>query len=137
MLAQNFMTAADLGLDDDEHAALVTVLGMLERGELHHTRAKDIIPTGEKPVAFTGNFNMEYWTMNTQNCGTVCCIGGSAELIGGLDHDRLFNKMNYLPKLGELFLLVGNDDGITPAQAGIALRNYLTTGDPRWNEARA
>ena len=39
MLAQNFLTPSDLKIKDDLHAALIQVLGMLERGELIHARS--------------------------------------------------------------------------------------------------
>jgi hypothetical protein len=134
MLAQNFMTAADLGLADEEQAALVALLGMLERGELHHVPLSDVSTLGDIPENFTGGFNMEYWAVDTPNCGSVCCIGGSAEMIGGLRHDQLFNKMDALPALDDLFMPDADMDAITPAQAAMALRNYLTTGQARWSE---
>jgi hypothetical protein len=42
--------------------------------------------------------------------------------------------------LSELIRLTqarGSGGEITPAQAAVALRNYLTHGDPRWDEAMA
>jgi hypothetical protein len=133
MLAQNFMTAADLGLEPEEKAALVTLLGMLERGELVHVPNEDVIPMGVAKK-FTGGFNMGVWKAETENCGSVCCIGGSAELVGGLREDQLFGRAHGNPDLEELFFPGGFLGKITVPQAASALRNYLTTRHASWSE---
>lgn len=141
MLAQNFKTAADLGLLVEEFDALAKVLGMLEREELekrpskgfHHTRE------GEGTKNFAPKFfNMRFFA-GAGSCGTVACICGWAEHVGRLKFFQLMQKRMDLPKLNELFDPTGSyaSDQIEPRHAAIALRNYLTHGEPRWDEAMA
>lgn len=70
-----FLTAEALGIDPNEHQALVAVLGKLERGELRHA------PLLEETTDEFGDacgFNMAQWS-----CGTVMCIGGWVEHLLG------------------------------------------------------
>lgn len=131
MLAQNFKTAEDLGLASDQHAALVKVLGMLDRQELRHVQVRlpdhHLIHATEKHA-----FNMCVW----DGCGTAHCIGGWAEKVSGVS----FGRRKHTPQLFDLFYpplsLVGYDYScITTQQAAYALRSYLTTGDSRWEDA--
>lgn len=126
MLAQNFKTPADLGITAAEFDALVKVLGMLERGELTHDHWDcPSVPNG---------FSMIEYITETQ-CGTVACIAGWADKIADTTFAsrHLFN----LPRaLDELFSGPTRGDA-SPSQAAIALRNYLTHGEPRWDEALA
>src|SRR5438477_12156447 len=78
MLAQNFKTPNDLMITGAQFSALLTVLGMLERGE---------IPYESKPCEIGGlreilplHFNLAHW-----RCGTAACIGGWAEYVGKVD----------------------------------------------------
>ncbi len=139
MLAQNFKTAEDLGIQDEELAALITVLGMLERGELKHV--PDDSSRGAFPVypqhAKVGMFNMNWWS-NAVDCGTVCCIGGTVEAIM---KKYLSDGSSRNPHLRKLFY-PGNAirdrdgySGITPDQAAAAVRSYLTTGNANWRSA--
>lgn len=139
MLAQNLKTPDELGLKDAEFQALRTVLGMLERGEIAHSRYRRTIyefADGEKPQFF----NM-YSFITETDCGTACCICGWAEHIGHLPDNSLVVKRYMLPHLEELFdppargVPDADMNAVTPAQAAIALRNYLTHGEPRWQEA--
>jgi hypothetical protein len=127
MLAQSFLTAVDLGLSDIEHKSLVTVLGMLERGEIREEQFS---------MATTG---APAWFHNTAAaCRTPACICGWARHVAGVT-PRLFDNMrNYKPGLRNLFQMAGNlQDGLPhdihdPEEAAIALRAYLTTGRPVW-----
>lgn len=133
MLAQNFKTAEELGLTEPQLDALRKTLVLLETGKLTH--AKRI--TGPAPVSkdFSALFNMVWWA-NAHPCGTVACIGGTAELIGGVCFgDYLLNKA--LHELFEPRELKCDWGEITPAQAATALRSYLTTGSANWSEALA
>lgn len=120
MLAQNFKTPADLEITDAEFDALTKVLGMLERGEIT-----------------AHQFNMAEWG----HCGSVHCIGGWAQTI----NQSNFKKPNRPKELERLFypsivVVEGkpfNGYLATVPQAAIALRNYLTHGEPRWAEAFA
>lgn len=129
MLAQNFKTAADLGIRDAELASLVAVLGMLERGELEHEQ--HYRSTTEPGVTF----NMATWHRE-HDCGTVCCIGGAAQIISGAEWDvAAITDRGRAMALAQLFYPIGYDMAlITTEQAAQALRSYLTTGNARWGD---
>lgn len=136
MLAQNFKTPADLKITDGEFDALAKVLGMLERGELTHHDANNV--KAWKGNSFPKFFNMTAWNC-LADCGTVCCIGGAAEYVGGFKTSHFHE---HSPPA--LRTLLGIDGGnlmkvrpATTAQAAVALRNYLTHGEARWDEALA
>jgi hypothetical protein len=126
VLAQNFKTATELGLAEIEVEALVTVLRMLERGDI------------AREQFHMGRFRHE--------CKTPACICGWAHHIS---RGRAFSELasacgpiilhrRASSALNDLFRLTqARDSGgeITPAQAAVALRNYLTHGEPRWAEA--
>jgi hypothetical protein len=126
VLAQNFKTAEELGLADVEAEALVTVLRMLERGEIGREE-----------------FHMGHFQ---QTCKTPACICGWAhhisrgrafpELVSPCGPLILYRRLN--SSISELFRLTqarGSGGEITPAQAAVALRNYLTHGETRWADA--
>lgn len=127
MLARSFKTAADLGITEQEHGALVAVLYMLERGEI---AARE--------------FNMEKIGYPNLKCKTPGCILGWARAVANLP---LFEEKTQGVK--ELFLYKGRESylmivgsgrsvsSIQPEQAAHALSNYLTTGEPNWSEALA
>jgi hypothetical protein len=126
VLAQNFKSAKELGLATIEVEALVTVLRMLERGDI-----------------VRGEFHMGRFR---HQCRTPACICGWAHHVST---GRAFPELSspYGPlilyrRLGkstsELFrLTAARESGgdITPAQAAVALRNFLTHGEARWAEA--
>ena len=126
MLAQNFKTPADLKITDAEFDALAKVLGMLERGDI-----KDY------------EFGMAAWYKTTA-CGTVHCIGGWARTILGahaFNYTAPWTKdplsRLFYPKAHYVAGRLVNAYDATRDQAAIALRNYLTHGEPRWEEALA
>jgi hypothetical protein len=131
MLAQNFMTAADLSLTGAQKAALIKVLVLLETGRLEHHQSEPRKIFNDE-ATFCGKFNMEYWT-SLHHCGTVACIGGTAQLVGNVD----FEEEPQTAALQELFSPqhVLDWSSITTDQAAVALRSYLTTGDARWDLA--
>lgn len=129
MLAQNFKTANELGLQKEHYDALVKTLVMLETDKLKHSDDSD--PSAEIV------FNMNNWNMRNQElsdgCQTVACIGGSAELIGGLARGTLRHVAEDRPALTALFFPdLPSWWSITTEQAAAALRSYLTTGWPQW-----
>lgn len=133
MLAQNFKTAADLGITDVQKDALAKVLVLLETGKLKHVEVNEEEDLEERPT-FCENFNMRFWAVPS-NCGTAACIGGTAELIAGVQ----FNGWTANPGLAELFwpssMKRAAIHRITTEQASTALRSYLTTGAARWDLA--
>jgi hypothetical protein len=130
MLAQNFKSADDLGITEPQHQALRKTLVLLETDKLAHVEPVDRCADRG---SFTGHFNMCEW--NTASaCGTVCCIGGTAELIGNVK----FEPQGLPEGLDELFFPNAfRVEDVTPSQAATALRAYLTTGDAKWHEAVA
>lgn len=122
MLAQSFKTPADLRITDAEFSSLLWVLGMLERGELVHDFELDAkMPNG---------FNMAT-VMSKKSCGSVGCIYGWARTLAVWS-----TTVTSHYDLMALFC-PSKQRSITPEQAAIALRSYLTTGKPRWAEALA
>jgi hypothetical protein len=128
MLAQYFQTPQKLGLSDRSYKAHIKVLGMLERGEMRH--AAGPIPNG---------FNMTDCGTFTE-CGSVACIGGWAAFFLGRK-----NTISYVSSAkgarGRLYYPRYDHPvqarNITVEQAAIALRNYLTFGEPCWGEVLA
>jgi hypothetical protein len=134
MLANNFMPPSALGLSDVEFESLVKLLGMLERGE---------VPDDQ--------FTMR----RVQHpCRTPACLCGWANHLSGgrafpLEEKpgaTIFSGTTYAPRwremaprLQSLFAYGGRATdpvyAATPSQAAIALRNFLTEGEPRWAEA--
>jgi hypothetical protein len=134
MLAQYFKTPADLGIDDAELAALINVLGILERGEVRRSEWKQTL--NRRPRVMKGFNMLSFYAKGS--CGTVGCICGWAEYIGKLPTFSLARKRFYDPRLMQLFEPeIIDSDAVRPDQAAIALRNFLTLGDPRWAEAVA
>ena len=126
MLAQNFLDPDLLGISPTAQAALIKVLGMLERGELHHCRrGDDIRPNG---------FNLANHRVEL-TCGTVACIAGWADIAA---RPRRLNLLRQAAKSAALADLFAPENlswhAVTPEQAACALRNYLTLGEARWTE---
>lgn len=136
MLAQNFKTPAELDIPAAAMDALIAVLRMLERDELEHRRGiKGSTTKGIKSFKF---FNMRAYR-NHEDCGTVLCIKGAAEMVADMQEEKFWgNKTDALLSLFLPHTYCGlQAEAITPHQAAIALRNYLTRGEPRWDEALA
>lgn len=145
MLAQNFKSATDLGITEPQKEALMKTLVLLETGKLEHVPDPDDLPTARRYVPFdqrkfTGQFNMVDWNF-AHSCGTCCCIGGTAELVGGLEVHGGFDADTEGTALHDLFyprnIGLRTYREITTSQAATALRSYLTTGDAKWDEAVA
>jgi hypothetical protein len=132
MLARSFLTANELNISDHEYTALVSVLGMLERGEMTHTRV-------DYSEGMLAQFAPAYPFNMAQFCGSACCIAGWADQIHGTMMSRDC-EFAYGSDIVDLFYV--EDDGesvydgtledITTAQAAYALRNFLTTGKANW-----
>ncbi len=146
MLARTFLTAKDLGITDIQRDALITTLGMLERGELKHTQGRDMpgfpdvcLPNGT--AGFTGHFNMSYW-MYQIGCGTIACLGGTSAMVAGDEYlwgDCHVEDDAPEGPLERLFMPGGPNhiykwENITTDKAAVALSNYLTTGEAQWGE---
>lgn len=127
MLAENFKTPVELGIPDEHRRALVLCLRYLESGKVKHALNYQRV-SGERPRLF----NMCEWSVVTE-CGTVCCIGGWAEYLGGI------SDLGSKAALDPLFYPNGIEDWnqITPEKAAIVVRHYLTTGEICWSLALA
>ena len=109
MLAPCFKTADELGLNPTQRDALIKVLGMLERGELHEIELSD----GNIAVV-----NLDPSVFSMRSWGTCIC-----------GHASRFAEFNSMDRsqggpTGALFYRTG----MNMAQATTALRDYLTTG---------
>ena len=125
-----FLSAQILSITDAQRDALIKTLTLLESGALVHAPVSGGFNFSKQ---FTGHFNMANWNHAT-DCGTVCCIGGTAELIGNLR----FNPIGRQDALKDLFYpRIAPLSTITPTQAAVALRSYLTTGNANWRAALA
>lgn len=137
MLAQNFKSPADLKISDAEYRSLITVLGMLERGEIKdapgHASFGGVYSAGQSPPP--SMFRMAS-VSGVADCGTACCIMGWAKEVGG---QNLFPD---IPRKGrfiyDLFYPLNSGIVCRSAEKGAAaLRNFLTDGSPRWEEVLA
>lgn len=110
-----FKTARQLGLMEEQYRALIRTLERFERGEI-------------PPLLFT------MMDIGQPECGTAGCICGWASE----GNASLFMGWSNNPKLKKLFAPDGNDAspawGATVQQAAVAIRNYLMTADPKWDE---
>jgi hypothetical protein len=134
MLAQNFLTAEDLCLTEQAHAALIKVLHLLDCGELKHVKLE------RDTCFFKDSTEPNAFNMASFECGTAHCIGGWARVFmdkvpmrdkvdkGGLY--RLFYPPQHFQVPG-----APKYHDITAEQAACALRSYLITGQPHWEEA--
>lgn len=135
MLAQNFKTPAELGISDAEYSALQAVLRMFEREEVVHSSGVD---------DYQGAcFNMGS-TWSRSDCGTLGCIGGYVATVLGVSPDKYIYQYQNFGRLTQLYFprnkngcLIDELISVTPAQAALAIRSLLTTGEPRWHEALA
>lgn len=135
MLARTFMSAAELRITAPEHAALVALLGALERGEIHQ-RQLDMLQV-------------------VHECGTIGCMLAHARLLAGyapLDRtlfnygDLTWSSEGWAPHaLSDLFMFnvtplsyarywASRGEPVTPEQCARALAGYLTVGDAQWEQ---
>jgi len=141
-MSKKLKTAKELGLQDEHYCALVKALDALQKGTIRHVRNPRCIH-GDGSGLKVDRFNMSYWRTEA-NCGTVGCIGGTAEVVGGLEMWSLGNAASDMGDSSGLYNLfypheldTPDDDDwdkITPKHAVKALKNYLTSGEPRWLE---
>jgi hypothetical protein len=141
MLAQNFKTAAELGISDDDFRGLAHVLGMLERDEVKHVPIQDKFYRNNKLPVPTKDFLFNMDNLYTvAACGTAACIAGTADLFCGTNFTEggKWLRGGLPTALEELFCPsaceVSAWPKITVAQAATATRNFLTCGEPRWSE---
>lgn len=111
MLAQNFKTAAELNVTRAEFDVLVRVLGMLEREEIEQSQ----------------------FTMSAVgDCGTPACIMGYCHQL----NPKTFPLLSMRDDLYDGLFMFGDNrrHGVTREHAASGLRNFLTFGDPQWDD---
>lgn len=128
-----FKSAKDLGLSKKQWKALILTLLMMENGQIKHV---SFLKYGQKDTLKGKHpFNMCEW-QEAYGCGTVCCIGGSAEFFGGLPVQSLAIKAQWLSDVKDehdLYRLFYEwKDDPTEKQAAQVLRHYLKTGKTDW-----
>ena len=129
MLARNFRSAAENGIGERQQAALITLLGMMERGEIHY------LPDGlfldqaaSVPDRMPQFLNMNYW-----HCGTVACFGGWSAALAG--DPQLWDAEEAECPSAVMNLFYPPEEiwrEITGDQAIWALHTFLTTGVAEW-----
>lgn len=127
-----FKSPKELGLTLKERDALIKTLLLMEAGKMVHIKdvGDNTVQSGEY------GFSMREWHMQ-HFCGTVCCIGGTAELLGGLPTHSLAIKSTGMASVGDnldlynLFYRWGGGSP-SPERAAQVLRGYLTTGKTKW-----
>lgn len=134
-----FKSAKELGLKQNEWEALIKTLTLMEADAIVHLPLESyefkVSNSQTKPI-----FSMSEWHAKYP-CGTVACIGGSAEIFGNLKMhtmqiaaNRIAAAANNDRNLFGLFYKWGNRDP-TPTQAAKVLRHYLATGRTVWSHA--
>ena len=83
-----FKSPKELGLTRAERDALIKTLLLMENGQMIHAGNPH-----QEPVRGKYPFNMVVW-QEQYHCGTICCIGGTAELVGDLEHGQLQKAAN-------------------------------------------
>lgn len=133
----NFLSARKLKLTQDQYCGLVKTLALLESGALDHENK-------EYDIA---SFDMNHWIWPysgvTTNCGSVCCIGGTAATVMGnrnlygIAGTRMIGTelMNVFYPGGEVSGNKRTHRGwaATPKEAAMVLRHYLETGKADWD----
>lgn len=128
MLAQSFMTAADLNIKEPERDALIKVLGMFERG--------DLAARGDTRDNYVGDSFHMGSVVHSNYCGTCACVLGWCRIVAHDDDlfefnqakDRTYKLYSELFLFGDARRFTIND----PQRAAVVLRRYLTTGEANW-----
>ena len=129
-LEGKFKAAEELGLEYNQYCGLIKTLAYMEAGRLKHVPKERFDFSETAP--FTGHFNMGNWRVQA-HCGTICCIGGTAEVLGDCTL-RGFDEKHELTKLFYPAGCLGGYEA-SPRQAAVALRGYLETGKTDWRRA--
>ncbi len=147
MLMQRQMkTAQELGISQEQLDALVMTRDHLNKMQLKENLWVRFIKN--QPVVF----RMNTWITGfvyEERCGSVCCIGGTAELLGNVNftdrHIPLPEQLDnlFFPPKGQKHYQVSIHASrhpawkATPKQAAVALETYLYDGKTDWDFAMA
>mgnify|MGYP001610561516 FL=1 len=125
-------TAEELRITEEQRCALVKALAFLQEDKIKYRPLEGPV-LGFKSKGKVDHFNMRAWTREYE-CGTVCCIGGTAQALSGTSfpNSSVFRNRN----LNNLFYPSNQEAwNATPQQAARALSNYLSTGYASWHKA--
>lgn len=137
-LEGKFLDANTLGLTEEQRCGLVKTLAWLEAGKLDRENEAKI-----------ERFDMGHWRQPTYTrtaagyteCGTVCCIGGTAEVLMGMPKRQMsYGATQQLQALFYPGLGTSRESShpgwiASTSQAAVALRGYLETGKTDWDAA--
>ena len=133
--ACEFKTAEELGLSEQEYTGLVRTLVLMEAGAI-----RDVVDWadrgGKRGSHKAPLFDMGTWHNDNRHCGTVCCIGGTAELLADMPIGSMSCTASTLFRAasGDLYKLFFEfPSGVGVKQCSRVLRGYLTTGVTNWN----
>lgn len=116
-ITEQYLSAAELGITEQEREALLWVREELASGRIEHSRPSNgNIFEVEVPLSFN---------MVDVRCGSVACIKGWAEHY--LQNDLAFEGASEKPTGCLFFPSVGDYPNLTPAQAVRAI-DYWATG---------
>lgn len=147
-----YLSASELGITEDERAALIRVkkfLGKLEMPKNLFSRMGHSLSEASEEA--TARFNMNQ-AVNVYDCGTAGCIGGWMKLnllgiplkmkvripenLARKSQQYISSFLDTLSKhpLRRLFypIKIYNYDTITPARAAKEITKFLTTGKATW-----
>lgn len=132
----NFLSSKELKLTEKQYDSLVATLLLMETGGVVHIKEDNYENRweGKKlPEGKSHFFNMSAWREKSA-CGSVCCLGGTAELLAGEPVFRRGAIPDKKPEIDKLFYPyeIKDWDTITPKRAANVLRNYLETGVTKW-----
>ena len=131
MLAQNFKTAEELGMEKGAYEAHLKVLKLLEQGEVTHISVFGKRAWGlEEPIS--NGFNMApVWIEDS--CGTVGCLLGWAHYFGASKVNAFMTSGTSEQRTAyNRLTMPTRADSRTVDEAAHALRTYLVTGKADW-----
>jgi hypothetical protein len=138
LTTDKFLSAEELSLTERQRKALIDTLELMETRGIDNNKYIN----GKR-------FNMSHWITNYNGknraeCGSICCIGGTASLLAGkrikgeyedsIFHDEAGN-ITVSTALANLFFNWGSGP-VTVDRAAKELRNYLETANCPSNWAK-
>lgn len=129
-----FLSAEELNLSEERRCALIKTLAFIESGKTTHVGL-----IGRAIPGKGTRFNMAVWRKK-HPCGTVACLGGTAEMLSGVDFGggqtaQLRKLFGFTGSLGRGLPDYSFMAAVTEKQAAVTLRGYLETGKVDWSHA--
>jgi hypothetical protein len=140
-----YKTAKQLTITEEQRKALIKTLKYLQADKMKHIPNTNNFTSYNEDDVYglvrkhkPKKFNLSVWIgtdlSSAHSCGTVCCIGGTAESLVGA---KIFgDDWSQNRRLSALFSPMHvTMHKVTPEQAAVALHNFLVTGWPHWKDA--